>query len=145
MPLAGRESIVIRSYSLSHRRRATARVLFTAVAAGPVLLAVGILPSSTRAADLYWDTYGTTLGSGSAAPAGAWDATLNWNDQADGGDGGGLAVISGWVADSNAVFAAGGDATGAYTVTVNGTQSASGMKVEEGAVTLSGGQLTLTN
>ena len=42
-----------------------------------------------------------------------------------------------------AVFAAGTTATGAYTVTVSGTQTVGGLTFEEGTVTLSGGQINL--
>jgi len=87
-------------------------------------------------ATLYW------VGSGGASPNGTWDtnaANAVWNNAADGS---GNAVP--WTADSAAVFSAGSTATGAYTVTVTGTQSASGMTFEDGTATLSGGQVNLT-
>ena len=44
-----------------------------------------------------------------------------------------------------AVFSAGADATGTYTVNVSGTQTADFISVEEGNLTFSGGTLVLTN
>jgi fibronectin-binding autotransporter adhesin len=87
-------------------------------------------------ATLYW------VGSGGASPNGTWDTNAGnavWNNVSDGS---GNAVP--WTADSAAVFSAGTTATGAYTVTVSGTQSASGMTFEDGTATLAGGQVNLT-
>lgn len=87
-------------------------------------------------ATLYW------VGSGGASPNGTWDTNAGnpvWNNAADGS---GNAVP--WTADSVAVFSAGNTATGAYTVTVSGTQSTSTMTFEDGTPTLSGGTVNLT-
>lgn len=84
----------------------------------------------------YWDLNGDRPGAGNAAPSGVWDAAKTyWNSAADGGSG----RIGAWAGGKIAVFAAGTDATGAYTVTVIGTQEIGGLLFEEGNVTLTGG------
>jgi autotransporter-associated beta strand protein len=78
---------------------------------------------------------GAIAGAGSTTPAGTWDAaTANWNALSDG-----TGSTGAWVGGNTAVFAAGTDAKGAYTVTVDGTPDISGLTFEEGTVTLSGG------
>jgi len=98
---------------------------------GPGTLTVG----APGTGPVYWDIDDTTAGSGpDDTPDGTWDgATARWNNSA--GDGSSAA----WVPSNTAVFAAGSDATGSYTVTVSGTRDISGLVVEEGNVTLSGG------
>ena len=90
---------------------------------------------------LYWDINGSTAGSGGSTPSGTWDgSTTNWNDTSDGT---GTAVP--WASDAVAVFSAGTDANGTYTITVSGTQSANQLTFEDGGtVTLTGGQVNLT-
>src|SRR5687768_3282659 len=94
--------------------------------------------TSLHAAPAYWDIDGATAGAGGATPAGAWTNTF-WSTSADGDIATGL-----WTADDTAVFSAGTDATGAYTVTLGANQSASGVTIEEGTVTLTNNTLTLT-
>jgi autotransporter-associated beta strand protein len=90
---------------------------------------------------LYWDINGTTDGAGGATPSGTWDAaTANWNSDPSGGAAGFVTTWDGL----NAAFSAGSDATGAFNVTVDGSQNVSGLTFEEGSVTLTGGQLSLT-
>src|SRR3954452_23544043 len=93
--------------------------------------------SPLRAA-VFWDVDTTNkAGSGGATPSGIWSAIkADWNANADGT---GIPTI--WTPGETAIFAAGTDATGSYTVTVSGTQSLSGLTVEEGTVTQSGGTL----
>jgi autotransporter-associated beta strand protein len=89
---------------------------------------------------LFWDIDGATSGAGGTTPGGTWDgATSNWST-AHYGD----AAAQLWTADKVAVFSAGNDASGAYTITVSGTQSASGLTFQDGTATLSGGQVDLT-
>ena len=90
---------------------------------------------------LHWDIDGATAGAGGATPSGTWDgATSNWSTDATGSSG-----TSTWGADNVAVFSAGNDATGSYTVTVDGTQGARGLWLQEGSVTFTGGTINLTN
>ncbi len=83
----------------------------------------------------YWDLNGDTAGAGGPAATNTWNgSTTNWNPKADGTD-----PTVAWSPGSTAVFAAGTDATGAYTVTVDGTPDITGLSFEEGAVTLTNG------
>ncbi len=101
------------------------------------LMTTMMTSSVTRAATVYWDLDGDTAGSGGVSPTGAWNATdAFWNALADGSG-----VVSAWTAGDIAVFSAGTDATGTFTVTVDGTQDIGGLSFEEGQITLSGGTL----
>ena len=93
------------------------------------------------AAQLYWDTNGRTAGasSGTTAP-GTWGVDNFWST-----DPTGTANTAAWTPAQQAVFSAGGNATGSFTVNVSGTQVTSGILFEDGNVTLSGGRLLLTN
>src|SRR5215212_8773383 len=86
----------------------------------------------------YWDVdVIARAGAGSATPSGTWNSSAtNWNT-----DSTGTLLPSTWTAGNTAVFAAGSNATGAYTVNVTGTQSLSGLTVEEGTVSQNGGTL----
>ena len=105
---------------------------------GLLLLIPVWLPGQTTR---YWDRNGALAGAGGAAPAGTWSgggSHANWNaDPAGGGSG----TVS-WVADDDAVFSAGTDATGSFLVTVGttlaATQSVNSVTVEEGTVTFGG-------
>jgi autotransporter-associated beta strand protein len=89
---------------------------------------------------LYWDLNDANAGAGGATPAGTWDAANTyWNSVA-----GGTAATAAWSAGKTAVFAAGTDANGSYTVTVDGTHQIGGLTFGEGNVTLSGGALQMT-
>jgi len=109
-----------------------------------VLGLVAVQPA--QAAILYWDTNGATAGacpSGNTAP-GTWDSntTANWTTSSAGT----VATQTYGGVTNQAIFAAGTDATGSYTVTVSGTVpitsgtgASAGLKLEEGNVTLTGG------
>jgi autotransporter-associated beta strand protein len=97
---------------------------------GSATLTVG--PASAQ--PVYWDLDDTTAGAGGATPSGIWNAANTyWNDAA------GTGTAAAWTAGRTATFAAGSDATDAYTVTVDGTQDIGGLTFEEGTVALSGG------
>ena len=87
--------------------------------------------------DLYWDSNGTTAGAG-ATPTGTWGTSTFWSTVFDG-----TAATAAWTSGLNAVFSAGADATGTYTVTLGAAQTASGVTVEEGTVSLAGSALTV--
>jgi fibronectin-binding autotransporter adhesin len=92
-----------------------------------------IVPMNVSAA-LYWDLNGSTAGAGTT-PTGTWDAaTANWNATADG-----TGVPGTWTSGQTAFFSAGSDATGAFTVTLSGTQTTTGITIEEGGVTFAAG------
>lgn len=104
----------------------------TAWVSGSFTLTVG----PVAALPLNWDLNGVTAGacvSGDTA-AGTWDTSAKWNAAADG-----TGSTVAWIPGRTASFSAGTDATGAYTITVNGTPDVGGLTFEEGNVTLSGG------
>lgn len=87
---------------------------------------------------LYWDRNGATAGAGGGtAPSGAWTNTSrNWSTSAAGT----VSTVK-WSANRDAVFSAGTNATGSYTITISGTQRVSSVTVQEGSVTFTGGTL----
>ena len=102
------------------------------------LLLLATSASVSRAQTQYWDLdIVSQAGAGGTSPAGVWNSFSNrWNS-----DSTGLGIPTTWSPGSIASFAAGTTATGAYTVTVSGTQSLSGLNVDEGVVSQSGGTL----
>jgi fibronectin-binding autotransporter adhesin len=98
------------------------------------LLALALLSLIGRIglADLYWDSNADTPGAGTT-PNGTWGTDTFWS-----ADPAGAAATAGWTSGETAVFSAGTDATGAYTVTISGTQTAAGIRVEEGSVIIAG-------
>src|SRR3954469_10355379 len=95
------------------------------------MIAVAFAPHSFSQS-LYWDANNTDAGAG-GTPTGIWGTDLFWNNLSDG-----TGVPGAWAPGNNAVFSAGGDATGAFTVTLNGTQTAGNLSFEEGTTTLTG-------
>jgi fibronectin-binding autotransporter adhesin len=97
------------------------------------------LADKSSAADYYFDTNGTTTGSGNAA--GAWSATAaTWNLTAAGNT---TAPVV-WADGNNAIFSAGTDGVGANTVTITGTVATPLIKLEEvGVRTLTGGTISI--
>src|SRR5262245_7467908 len=92
-----------------------------------------------RAQSLYWDSNDTTAGAGTD-PSGTWGSDSFWST-----DSAGTTTPGAWAANATAVFAAGTDATGTYTVSVAAQQTVGGLTFEDGSATLSGGgQLFLT-
>ena len=106
-----------------------------------LLIALLLLATGATAVDAqtkYWDIdVISRAGAGGTTPTGVWNSTShNWN-----ADSTGLGIPTTWTPGNTAVFAAGTNATGLYTVTVTGTQSLSGLTVEEGMITQNGGTL----
>ena len=81
-----------------------------------------------------WDLNDDLAGAGDASPSGTWNSDALWNLAPNG-----TLVPIPWQAGGVATFSAGTDATGTYTVTVDGTQDIGGMVFEEGTVTVTGG------
>lgn len=107
----------------------------------PALALMVVLAQPVLSQSLYWDLNGSANGSGGPAPSGVWDATTpNWNLNSAG-----TGTLSPWNSGNTAVFSAGTDATGQYTLTLSGAQTASGLTFEEGSATLVGDGLTLTS
>lgn len=114
------------------------------LALGLLLFAGLVLPLTGRAqATLYWDINGTTAGAGGATPAGTWrtsgSGNQNWNTSAAG-----TGTTDFWTNDSIAVFSAGTDASGSYTVTVSSAPTVDSIIIQEGNLTFNSNSLTLT-
>jgi fibronectin-binding autotransporter adhesin len=102
-----------------------------------MLGALAMLMPDANAAVKYWDGNGDTAGAG-AAPAGTWSTSAFWSTASDG-----TATPAVWISGDDAVFSAGTDATGAFTVTL-GSATAGSISLEEGTVSLGGtGAVTL--
>jgi len=101
------------------------------------LVVFSLAPFAGHAADRYWDLNGEAAGAGGPTPSGAF-TDLNWNP-----DAGGTSTTQAFVSGDTAIFAAGTDATGEYTVTLGSGQTAAGVRVEEGTVNLAGSGLTV--
>lgn len=107
-----------------------------------LLVVVGVSVNSAQGQILYWDTNGATSGAGSS-PAGTWSTASsdkNWTTNSAG-----TVTSVAWTNGNTAVFSAGTDATNSYTVTVSGNVSTSGITVQEGNPTLSGGIVTFSD
>ncbi len=90
---------------------------------------------------LYWDLNGSTAGAGGSVLTGTWDSsTANWNPSSAG-----TSTTTAWNGGEVAMFAAGTDGGGTYTVTVSGTQSIGGLNFQTGNVTLQGGSFSLAS
>ena len=81
-----------------------------------------------------WDINQTAAGAGGASPSGAWNGSaVNFNTDPTGGNAG---LTKAATADyDTVVFAGAGEGTGAYNVTVNGTQTAGAVEISRGNVT----------
>lgn len=89
---------------------------------------------------LYWDLNANSSGSGSSTPSDTWSTSgsdKNWSTSSAGTSGGDKK----WTDGNYAVFSAGSDATGSYTVTVSGTRDVAGITVEDGTPTFTGGTI----
>lgn len=111
----------------------------------PQLLLIFIVFVSTRsfAASLhFWDANGAAAGAtpGGGEATGTWGTDPFWTTNPDG-----VTTTIPWPSGEIAVFAAGNDAFGVYTVTVDGTQNVDDIHVDSGTVTLQGGVLNLNN
>ena len=90
---------------------------------------------------MYWDRNGGTAGAGSS-PSGTWStSSYAWSSNSAGTSG----TIVRWTNGRDAVFSAGTDATGSYTVTVSGTVRTSSITIEEGTQTFSGGTINFND
>jgi autotransporter-associated beta strand protein len=106
------------------------------VLASSVVLSFG-LASAIHAQTLYWDANGDTGGSGNVG--GTWDTGTNWTTDALG-----ASATVGWTNGQAAVFSAGTDGIGGFTVTVGGTVATPSILFEEaGGKTISGGTITI--
>lgn len=93
--------------------------------------------------NLWRSNYGNVNGgAGGATPNGNWDSTTpNWSTSSAGST---ATQVWNPAGTDVAVFSAGSDATGSYTATID-AQTASGVRVEDGNVTIATGTLTLNS
>jgi autotransporter-associated beta strand protein len=107
-----------------------------AVAGAVAAIGVG---HSARAASLYWDINGPTGGASDGSTAdGVWDGTAaNWSTDASG-----ASLTQTWNPTEVAVFSAGANATGASTIAITGTQTVTGLTIEEGTIIINAGTVS---
>lgn len=92
----------------------------------------------------YWDLNGSTAGAGGPTPSGIWNASNTFWSTAAKGD-----ISTSTFAQNNiAVFSAGTDATGTYSIEKDGAESINGLNFQDGDVSIvdnsgSKGSLTL--
>jgi hypothetical protein len=104
------------------------------------ILLITSYPCVASAATKYWDVNDSASGAGGPTPNGTWDtSTANWTTSSSGSS-----ATTTWSTGDSAVFSAGSDATGAYTVTMSGAQTLSGLTVDDGTVVISGGANSLS-
>jgi hypothetical protein len=99
---------------------------------------VSLLAITTFGQTLYWDTNGTTAGSSGAN--GTWGTSTFWSTNSAG-----TSATTGFTSGRDAVFSAGTNATGSYTVTISGVQNVSSITVQEGTPTFTGGQINFND
>lgn len=91
----------------------------------------------------YWDLNGATAGAGGPSPSGVWNSSnAYWSTSIDG-----TISTSTFAPNNIAVFSAGDDATGAYTIEKNGAESVNGLNFQDGNVSivdLAGGKGSLS-
>jgi len=107
------------------------------------LLVLGCVAGSELEAQttLYWDNNGASPGSGGPSPGATWATGNSASARQWSTDPNGTSASVGWNPNTIAVFSAGADATGAFAVNVNGTQSVTGIYVEEGTPTFTSGTI----
>lgn len=101
-----------------------------------------LFPAQTMAQILYWDTNSNAPGAGTN-PSDTWSTSpsqKNWDPNSAG-----TTFKERWTDGRDAVFSAGNDATGAYTVTVSNTVSVSSITIEEGTPTFTGGTINFSD
>ncbi len=101
------------------------------------------MPLMLTAQTLYWDINAKTAGAGGTSPSGTWD-TSNSNKVWSSSSAGTVVPVA-WTDGRDAVFSAGTDATGSYTITVSGTRNVSSILIEEGTPTFSGGTINFND
>ena len=105
------------------------------------LLLLIVASGSLAGAEVFWDRDGSTAGgSPDTTATGTWGTDAWWSPSAAG-----TAVTGAWTSGADAVFSAGTDVTGTSTITVSGTQTVRHLRLEEGALTFSGGNLAIAS
>ncbi len=118
----------------------------------PILIGLALLSKvdAFGMALYFWDTNGTEAGCGinpaTGTPGGTWGVDAFWGKESPGGT---VATVA-WPSGNYAVFSAGSDASGAYTVYVSGQVQVADIHVDRGQVTfepdpVNGGSLKLVD
>jgi autotransporter-associated beta strand protein len=111
---------------------------------GAWLIAALLTAAAPAQTTLYWDINGNTAGAGGSTPSEIWSTSSsekNWSTSSAGNSGG----AQKWTNGRYAVFSAGTDASGSYTVTVSGTVQTSGITIQEGTPTFTGGTINFSD
>lgn len=105
------------------------------------VFAAGLLAADVSFAQtsVYWDLNGVTAGA-SVTPTGAWNTAgaANWNAASDG-----TGALANWTQSNHAVFSAGTDATGTYTVTLGAPITVGNLTFQTGTPTITANTLTI--
>ena len=128
---------VVSSKRYSSSRKRNLKALLAGIAAVPL---IGLATRSASATTYYWDSNGTTPGAGTT-PNGTWNTSLFWSTDSTGS----IATVA-WptTGTNDAVFSAGTDATGSFTVSpaASPAVAVNSITVEEGRVIASGTAVT---
>src|SRR6185436_10008300 len=114
------------NYPILNREAVTRRL--AALLALPFVLHVLLGSVPARGQSLYWDANGMATGAG-ATPMGIWGADSFWST-----DPNGELVTAAWTPGGTAIFSAGADASGEFTVNILANQTVGGLVIEEGTV-----------
>lgn len=109
-------------------------VVFSAFAIAPI----------AQGATFYWDNNSTTAGAGTT-PSATWSTAGGASNRKWNPNSAGTSSTVSYTSGSDAVFSAGSDATGNYTVTVSGTQNVSSILVEDGNPTFTSGTVNFSD
>jgi len=104
-----------------------------------VMIASLLAGHDLHAVNMFWDSNGTTAGAGTN-PTGTWGTSPFWSTSSSGVATPTLYTTTG---TDTLKFSAGTDTTGAYTVTLSGSQNAGAVVAQTGILTLTGGTLVL--
>lgn len=109
-----------------------------------VFWALTLATLTASAQTLYWDTNGSTAGAGTT-PTGTWvnnnsGPNRNWTTSSAG-----TTATERWNDNNSAIFSAGTDATGSFTVTVSGTVNVNDITIQEGSPTFTEGTINFSD
>jgi autotransporter-associated beta strand protein len=102
------------------------------------LAALAFLAVPASATTYYWDSNGSTAGAGTT-PTGTWGTNMFWSTNANGTI---APTVINTVVGDTLYFSAGTDATGTYTVSLNGAQGATKVYFDDGTVMIGTGTIT---
>ncbi len=111
-----------------------------------LVLLCAVVGVEASAQALWWDTNSTTAGAGGGtAPSGTWASSGGAANRRWSTSSAGTASTAVWTSGGDAYFSAGATATGAYTITVSGTQNVSSITIEDGTPSFTSGTLNFSD